>query len=561
MTEQQRPLFDKRNSSTSSVLSGGNGNDNSNTTTDRDTSSNDEQAQATHQPSRQHHPKKHQFVVGGAHSRHHTRVPSYGRNLNKLGKLAPIATSPGSGKARGEEKGRSSAKRATFELGGDNRQNSNGNNSRPSSYKEEGYTNGNATNTSNGTTPPLTTVATNKGTNGLVKSSSTKSLDRKPRDGARRLKREEKRERSQSKSRDTVPPHPAPTPTPTPAASRHHSEEVLVEMNNKRQTEAQPQTQTQFQLPTPPQAKIQPPPPQHQNQHFQSQHPSHAPTHAPTHLLQHTKAGGAAPPKVSVESVQGTQPTVLTKIRRTTAQQNGAYVTPAHSLPDSHEQPLTSRFIDSSLGNSNSISPSSAAKAYGLSASYRESLPTIVSTPPDKAPVTPVISSPNPTLATTTVPSRTQQKLWLQRQSSQHEAPQHVQNQNRMGPGSEWYALQPRAQKEFERVNREYLNTRRFKNPAAQSIERIRDKHAERRIPKRKEGQSADGAGAMGLSQSLKETGATKSARKELKIGSKDDSGVKQTATTNVKERDRAEGLHAILVKLWNTKEMIPSNE
>ncbi|KAI5852889.1 TORC1 subunit TCO89-domain-containing protein [Morchella snyderi] len=526
MTEQQRPLFDKRNSSTSSVLSGGNGNDNSNTTTDRDTSSNDEQAQATHQPSRQHHPKKHQFVVGGAHSRHHTRVPSYGRNLNKLGKLAPIATSPGSGKARGEEKGRSSAKRATFELGGDNRQNSNGN-SRPGSYKEEGgYTNGNATNTSNGTTPPLTTVATNKGTNGLVKSSSTKSLDRKPRDGARRLKREEKRERSQSKTRDT----------------------------------AEVQPQTQFQLPTPPQAKVQAPPPQHQNQHFQSQHPSHVPTHAPTHLLQHTKVGGAAPPKVSVESVQGTQPTVSAKIRRTTAQQNGAYVTPAHSLPDSHEQPLTSRFIDSSLGNSNSISPSSAAKAYGLSPSYRESLPTIVSTPPDKAPVTPVISSPTPASATATVPSRTQQKLWLQRQSSQHEAPEHFQNQNRMGPGSEWYALQPRAQKEFERVNREYLNTRRFKNPAAQSIERIRDKHAERRIPKRKEGQSVDGAGAMGLSQSLKETGATKSARKELKIGSKDDSGVKQT-TTNGKERDRAEGLHSILVKLWNTKEMIPSNE
>lgn len=539
MSEQQRPPFDKRAPSTPS---GGNANSDS-AITDRDTSSNDEKSQPTQQPSRHHHPKKHQFVVGGAHSRHHSRVPSYGRNLNKLGKLAPLATSPGNGKARGEEKTRS-AKRATFELGGDNRQNSNSD-SRQSSYKEEGYTNGDATNTTNGTTPP--TVA-NKGTNGLVKSSSTKSLDRKSRDGARKAKREDKRDRSQSKPRDPVPPRP-------PIARQLPEDDTIAGMNSKRQSEPQLQSQpqTQFQLPTPPQPKVQPLP-----QHFQSQLPSHP----PTHLLLHTKPSAAAPPKVSTKSVPASaQASASTKIRRTSTQQNGAYVTPAHSLPDSHEQPLTSRFIDSSLGNSNSISPSSAAKAYGLSPSYRENL-TAGPSPPDK-PVTPLTTSPNPPSAAANVPSRTQQKLWLQRQSSQHEPSLHGQSQARLGPGSEWYAFQSRAQREFERVNREYLNTRRFKNPAASSIERIHDKHSERRIPRRREGQSSEGAGALGLSQSLKETGAARPVRRELRMGSKDDSGVKQPGATASRERnkDKEGKLQAILMKLWTTGEMLPSNE
>ncbi|KAL0633479.1 hypothetical protein Q9L58_007586 [Maublancomyces gigas] len=527
MSEQARPPFDKRNSSTSSVVSGGNANANANANpnsviVEQDTSSNDEQAAPTHQPSRHHHPpKKHHFVVGGTHSRHHTRVPSYGRNLNKLGKLTPLATSPGS-KVRGEEKTRS-AKRATFELGGDNRQNSN-NDSKPSSYKE-GYTNGNGAivNTGDGTAPPV--VAT-KGTTALVKSSSTKSLDRKSRDGTRKVKAE-KHDRSQSKPREN----------PVPPSARQRSSDALPEMNSKRQSEPQSQAQSQFQLPTPPQPKVHPEP-----QRFQSQLPSQP----PTHLLPHTKPSGAAPPKVSVESVQASAQ-APTKIRRITAQQNGAYVTPAHSLPDSHEQPLTSRFIDSSLGNSNSISPSSAARAYGLSPSYRENL-----SGPDKLVTVTAPTSPTPPSVPTTtvnVTSRTQQKLWLQRQSSQHEVPLQVASQTR--PGSEWYAFQSRAQKEFERVNREYLNTRRFKNPAVDSAGRIQDKQSERRIPRRREGQGTEGAGALGLSQSLKETGAV---RKELKLGSKDDSAMKQA-------RDGTGELQTILMRLWNSGEMLPSNE
>lgn len=524
MSEQARPPFDKRNSSTSSVVSGGNANANS-VILEQDTSSNDEQPAPTHQPSRHHNPpKKHHFVVGGTHSRHHTRVPSYGRNLNKLGKLTPLATSPGS-KVRGEEKTRS-AKRATFELGGDNRQNSN-NDSRPSSYKE-GYTNGNGTvaNTSNGTTPPAAVVT--KGTNCLVKSSSTKSLDRKSRDGLRKI-RGEKHDRSQSKPREN----------PAPPSARERSSDALAEMNSKRQSEPQPQAQSQSQLPTPPQPKAH----LHQEpQRFQSQ----LPLQPSTHLLPHTKPSGAAPPKVSVESVQASAQ-APTKIRRITAHQNGAYVTPAHSLPDSHEQPLTSRFIESSLGGSNSISPSSAAKAYGLSPSYRENL-----SGPDKlvtvtAPTSPTPSSAPPT--TVNVTSRTQQKLWLQRQSSQHEIPLHVASQTR--PGSEWYAFQSRAQREFERVSREYLNTRRFKNPAVDSAGRIQDKQSERRIPRRREGQGTEGAGTLGLSQSLKETGVV---RKEPKLGSKDDSGMKQA-------RDGTGELQAILMRLWNSGEMLPSNE
>lgn len=111
--------------------------------------------------------------------------------------------------------------------------------------------------------------------------------------------------------------------------------------------------------------------------------------------------------------------------------------------------------------------------------------------------------------------------------------------------------FQSRAQKEFERVNREYLNTRRFKNPAVDSAGRIQDKQSERRIPRRREGQSAEGAGTLGLSQSLKETGAV---RKEPKFGSKDDSAMKQT-------RDGSVELQTILMRLWNSGEMLPSNE
>lgn len=109
-------------------------------------------------------------------------------------------------------------------------------------------------------------------------------------------------------------------------------------------------------------------------------------------------------------------------------------------------------------------------------------------------------------------------------------------------------------------MNKEYLNARRFKNPVQESIDKIQSKHNERRIPKRREGQAAEGAGALGLSQSLKETGAAKPVRRELRLGSKDDSGMKQPA---VKERgrDKASELQAILMKLWNTGEMLPSNE
>lgn len=83
------------------------------------------------------------------------------------------------------------------------------------------------------------------------------------------------------------------------------------------------------------------------------------------------------------------------------------------------------------------------------------------------------------------------------------------------------------------------------------SAGRIQDKQSERRIPRRREGQGAEGGGALGLSQSLKETGAV---RKELKLGSKDDSGMK-------KARDGTGELQTILMRLWNSGEMLPSNE
>ncbi|KAL7266015.1 hypothetical protein RUND412_011454 [Rhizina undulata] len=533
----QLPLLNRNRSSSSLHATNANS-----SATDRDTSSIDEQQHQAHHPSRTHKPK--QFVVGG--SRHHSRVPSYGRNLNKLGKLVPLATSPGktaratasevaadSQITAGEEtRSKSSGKKTTFELGDDGSYKDGS----PCTSSGNGSGNGAVGSTIGVTAGPATTTSNpvTKSTTGLAKSSSTRSLDRQSREVARRSisKRtavEVKRDRSRSKSREAslAQPH------------TQKSSEALTDI-----------AENQYSLPQGDVLKKQQQQlPQRQVQH----HLNH------NHLIPQVSQAAinvlSVPPYNSIE-------VVTTNMMQNSSPNSTHYppVTPAHSLPGSHDQPLTSRFIESPANAFNSISPSSGAMSYSHPAPQRNksasSLPAVAASQEQQQFAAPSVTPP--TSNTTTIPSRTQQKLWLQRASSQHESPplNGVVAGSRFGPGSEWYIFQARAQREFERISREYMNIRRFNNPIGEGIERIRSVQNSRRIPRRNGTPNENGAGTLGLSQSLKETGSR--GARETRIASKDDSGVKQSG---IAERDRESEVDGILNRMWSAGEMLPSNE
>ncbi|RPA96656.1 hypothetical protein L873DRAFT_1791465 [Choiromyces venosus 120613-1] len=674
MSDKRPPLLDNRQSSTSSIQS-----DTSNGVSgEQDTLSNDElryqQQQQQHQkPAHHHHhhnqqhqrTHKKQFLVGGAHSRHHTRVPSYGRNLNRLGKLTPLGTSPAKGAGGDKVKG----KKLTFEVGEGGGEGSykdeEGQDLVEGEEGEEGEEEEEVEVVPDGRSSGGGLVASGgvgggaSATKGLVKSSSTKSLDRQPREGVHRKLNttsrraavagedsdgDSKRDRSQSKSRE------GGRTKKITASSRQVSADGLVEMSSRRNpgcgggdtpsttnttSSSQQLQQKQQQQPT-----SQPAPAQSKSQSQiqlqnggngnanNTQPPTAKELH--THLLPHTKPPSATvPPQVNHESIS-----THTKIRHTPPPPN-APITPAHSLPNSHDQPLTSRFIDfsnSQDGASTSISPSSGGgarrgggtKGGGGGGGGEDGAPpstaTSFATANPNTPKTPTNppSSTTPTITTTPTstiaakPSRTQQKLWLQRQSSQHEAPvaisphayhhlsqtsyqspphtthvqshhnqqqQQQQHHHNYHPASHHHSPsttplllsiplsrathQARLAKEFERVNREYLNTRRFMNPIMDSLERTAaGRNLDRRIPRRGGGPSGnDGSNNMGLSQSLKETGSLVrgGGGKGGGGGVKDDSAVSRRS---IAERERGGGeVHALLMRMWREGEMLVSNE
>ena len=470
-------------------------------------------------------------------------------------------------------------------------------------------------------------------TKGLAKSSSTKSLDLQSREGVRRKSNptsrrsgagedsngNNKRDRSRSKSREGGKDKKITT------SSGQVSVDELVEMTSGARgagggggdalstiTSASPSQQLQQKQMQ--QLTSQPAPAQSKSQsHIQPQNSGNggANTEPPTakelhtHLLPHTKPPSAIiPPQVNHESIS-----THTKIHHTPPPPN-APITPAHSLPNSHDQPLTSRFIDfsnSQSGASTSVSPSSGGGARrsgntgggdGGPPATTTSFPAPNSNNPSSAPK---ISTELPSTARVTAakPSRTQQKLWLQRQSSQHEPPMaipphaylsqiysnpptHPQTHHHTHhPASASHHHSPpaplttslscvthpaRLAKEFDRVNREYLNTRRFMNPIQDSLERTAaGRNLDRRIPRR--GRSADAGGnTMGLSQSLKETGSLRvgGVRGGGGVGVKDDSAVaRQSVAERGRERGRERGgdLDVLLMRMWREAELLVSNE
>jgi hypothetical protein len=176
-------------------------------------------------------------------------------------------------------------------------------------------------------------------------------------------------------------------------------------------------------------------------------------------------------------------------------------------------------------------------------------------------------------------PSRTQQKLWLQRASSSIE-PQQLAPSAGVGgmPGVRASAggisalgtgysdsRDPRLQREFERTGLEYLVVRRYKNPVGDSIARLGElpgAQKNRRIPAQfGRGYASGGDGPMGLSQSLRERGGrgpveSGSARASLDgtRGSKDDSGVNRPVSQGLERH--SDEIDQVLRRMWDRVEM-----
>ncbi|TGZ85320.1 hypothetical protein EX30DRAFT_361183 [Ascodesmis nigricans] len=489
--------------------------------------------------SRAHHGQHHahhghkKFVVSTrhGHAHAHTRVPSHGRNMNKLGgqggsrtSLHQHATSPKHDKGTSERRSQRQ-RRPKFEIGS------------PEDDEEEDVEDieeveeegeGQEVQVSQQRPPQRSssrTVVNENVVGGMKKSASTKSLelrDRRP-----------QHERGES-SHQYHPEQESREPPQEPEQIFHNGHQTTI--------------------PAPPQAEPE-----------ESSHPQ-----LPAH-----RANGAPPqfqPNSSTRPLTPQEsggPVTATNISQPThnprrpshshARTPHTPVTPAHSLPSSQEQPLTSRFIHS---------PSSASAADSVLT--RRGADNIISqTPPNLNPLNPLgILQPESAQpinkSSSTTSSRTQKKLWLQRQSSQQEMPEGMSYYGlaasaAASPG-EFSVFQTRVQREFERVARDYMNVRRFRNPVCDALERVRKTPGQRRVvPKRPA--SADGVGNLGLSQSLREAGEVRvgggGARSVHGVG-QDDGGAQEG---RAEEGNRQTEVEMILRRLWKHGEMLESNE
>ncbi|KAF8244103.1 hypothetical protein K440DRAFT_663646 [Wilcoxina mikolae CBS 423.85] len=468
--------------------------------------------------SRQHKPK--QFVV--SRHGHNPRVPSFGRGLNKLGnKQHPQHATP----PKREGSGRTSARKggATFELGSPTGSTTDGGNS----YKDEpevpppiartGSNNRLSRTDSNNNRLARTdsnnrlartdshngNLPHNTSVIGLQKSSSTRSLDHESR-----------------KHRATRRGTTSTTDKATTDRARSKSGDC------KRQQQQQQQQQQQTE-----QAIL----------HKQQQQRRAKSPDALTEMMARAAMVPVAPPPPPPPPPQSQQqhPTsIATAIATPPSFHNP--ITPAHSLPS--QEPLTSRFIHAS--------PSSGAD----------------SAPNKRGPPTLTRSESTYSITSSAAPSRTQQKLWLQRAAVDAE-PSHIPPAT-MTPhplhGRDYFVLQAaRAEKEYDRVGREYLNVRRFKNPLGEAVDRVREMQARRGVAmKQQRPTTGDAAaiagGKLGLSRSLQEGDARRGGAAAGRIGnanvmrrgSRDDLGVD----------GRSGEVEAALDRLWRREMLVSTN-
>lgn len=483
-----------------------------------------------------HHGHKKQFVVSTrhGHGHAHNRVPSYGRNLNKLAgqggsssRLHQHATPP-KGEKEASEKKKQRRQGAKFEIGSSDDEVEEVEDEEMEEVIEEEIPprqqQQRAGSRSRGNRDEVDAGKE------LKKSSSTKSLERRE----RRERSEKKiKERGQSGERE-----------------RRERKRRSAELSNGQVDGAV-------------NGAALPPQQVKQHQEKEKEPVPHQPTtnnypkRAPPHFQPNTHARPLSPQ----ESGGPVTATNITTSAHTSHNHNHSRtphtpVTPAHSLPSSQEQPLTSRFMHAS--------PSSAAES-----AVRRRAEALSRTPPSRsaqqsntASKSARSESAHSISKPTSASSRTQKKLWLQRQSSQQEVPENMLSgvSSSASPG-EYYILQARMQREFERVGKEYMNVRRFKNPVGDGLDRIRDKPGQQRriIPRRTtSGGDAPIAGSLGLSQSLKEAGEIRKHGARTAQGlSRDDAGVQEGR----KGDDRQSEVEQILKILWKRGEILESNE
>lgn len=538
----RRPSFEKKRS-TSNV----------NLTSNRSSSTinlaaNDDE---TH-PTGQHRPHKtKQFVVHAG--RHHSRVPSYGRNLNKLSKLTVAhdgtTISKGHHLERGGSNGRKSVK--GLETAEERQQ--------PTSKKPAFEIGDSGEDTANEEEEEEIEVVVKhspvKRTNGLKKSSSTKSLERPTggrKESSERLDRQERPERPPRERSDK-----------SIRSERSERSERLARTdgvdNSERPSErADPREgeNVTIQLRRPLQSHPQPEPIASSVHTLVNNDPERNSEMSGASII---SSGRRLPPFGQVVHPAAAPPQI-----------NNDYATGLHTPASSgggstayNNQALTSRFIESPgrSGASTSVSPGYSrgtpsdprANGHAGRPSSSKSIPSQQASPPppQKATLGGAGSSTN------SIPSRTQQKLWLQRQFDEGAQ----QPEKKIGQHGSIGSLATISHRELERTTREFYNVRRFKDPIGDALERIREHpKLQRKIPRRTVNGEQSERG-MGLSQSLN-AGMGKSGKsvdQGLK-GSRDDSGI-----NGGNERDddtgRDPNMEALLKQLWNAPHLLTSNE
>lgn len=550
----RRPSFEKKRSTSNVNLS-----TNRSSSTVNLAANDDDTLTTGHRPH-----KTKQFVVHA--NRHHSRVPSYGRNLNKLSKLTLAhdggGTSKGHHLERGGSNGRKSVKSVDVEQVATEVRRQNNHMS-----KKPAFEIGDSDEETANEEEVAVKHSPVKRANGLKKSSSTKSLEKQ--EGARReVSAGERLERTQrERPNRSVKERPDKVEGLTDRLDKpeqsdsQEKEAVAVQLQlSRQQSQIEPMASSARTLVN----------------RDAKRHSAVEETSTDNKCISNARLFGqvvnsaAAPPKLNAEYATGMHTPASSTGIPTTPFSNQTPHTPASSTggpaAPSNIQSLTSRFIDS-LDHTQIYTP--------VSPSYsriepRQPQPTN-DHPGRDSPIKSLLSQrSSPPLqklslsgcgsSTISIPSRTQQKLWLQRQFDEDAQQVSAKKAAQTGPGGVSYP--PISQREFERMTKEFYNVRRFKDPVGETLERIKDHpKLQKRIP-RKGLNGAEQERGMGLSQSLN-AGMGKSHKtthdKGLR-GSRDDSGIGDNDSEGSSSR-RDPNVEALLKQLWNRQFLLTSNE
>ncbi|KAF8419651.1 hypothetical protein EV426DRAFT_576757 [Tirmania nivea] len=519
--------------------------------------------------STQHRPHKtKQFVVHAG--RHHTRVPSYGRNLNKLSKLTLAHDGGTTSKGHHLERGGSNGRK---NIRGVEAEGSAAEEKRQNTSKKPAFEIGDSDeDTANEEEEVVVKHSPVRRTNGLKKSSSTKSLERH---GGARGGLSERAERLERPPKERLDRSVRP--------ERSERSEIL-ERSEKSETSERPGLAERAEIQDRPERvdseRERGVPRERESVTFQLRRPSRPPQAQPEPepmassartLVDHERKSDMS--GVTMVDSARRLPSFTRDVVHPAAappQINSEYATGLHtpassgvSAAYSNNQALTSRFIESPgrSGASTSVSPGYTraeppqAQSNGHATRPSSSKSTQSSPPPVQRSTFSGGSS-----STASIPSRTQQKLWLQRQFD--EDAQQVSARRGIGQNGLMGSYAAISQRELERTTREFYNVRRFKDPIGEGLERIREHpKLQKRIP-RKLGAGEERDRGIGLSRSLNASlgkgGKGVGSNKGLK-GSRDDSGINGSAEREEDARDP--NVEALLKQLWNTPHLLTSNE